>query len=149
MTSILPGTSGAQPPFDPKALAPPLTAAQVQTMFDWIQAVVSVHGGTLITAQQWEAEPDAEKISTYTAIYEFYGFTTTGITGPTAGIPNPLASVEQFLTILTEKQLWIRVAEFVVGGVVLAIGVTHLFGGSVSGAARKAANPVGTVAGAI
>jgi len=45
------------------------------------------------------------------------------------GIPNPLhalGSVEQFLTLLANRNLWFRVAEVTIGGVLIAAGVSAI-----------------------
>lgn len=58
-------------------------------------------------------------------------------------VQNPLTSVEGFLSDLTNGKTWVRVAEFLVGGVMLAIAISALVKGttgvSPSGAAKKVA----------
>jgi hypothetical protein len=67
------------------------------------------------------------------------------IEGATVGAAQTTAGVAQsvdpasFLGILTEKSTWIRVAEFAIGAILLAVGVSKLAEGTPVGNAAKSA----------
>lgn len=152
MTDFFTGVSGDAPPYDPSTLKAPLTTTQRAAILAWLQAYAAV---LLATGQATgkftdsTATPDAQLLKDYTTAASLHGFQTTGITGPSVpSVPNPLSGVEAFLSDLENKSLWIRVAEFTVGGLLLAIGTYGVVKG-VSGSNKspiktlKKANPVG------
>lgn len=47
---------------------------------------------------------------------------------PSVNVPGAISSVEQFLSILTERNLWVRVAKVAVGGALLIIGLAKMTG---------------------
>lgn len=47
---------------------------------------------------------------------------------PSISVPNPVSGVTNFLSVLTQPQLWIRIAEFLIGGVLIAIGLASIAG---------------------
>jgi len=51
----------------------------------------------------------------------------TGEAQPGVGpLPNPLAGIAAFLSTLTNPHLWVRVGEFAIGGILLAVGVNAM-----------------------
>lgn len=46
--------------------------------------------------------------------------------GKPLSIPNPISGVTNFLNVLASKNLWIRVGEFLVGGILLAVGANAI-----------------------
>lgn len=48
------------------------------------------------------------------------------IVPPTPGIPKGFSSVTDFLNTLASSNLWLRLAEFVIGGILLAVGANAL-----------------------
>lgn len=138
------------PPYDPSSLVPPLTSIQSVAMYNWSFANFLVYdaldeaSGTFPSQTQWNALPDASKIQLYTDQYALWKLPNTGVTGPP--VSDPLTSVTDFLKLLTNKNTWIRVGEFAIGGILLAVGISHLAGTSVTGIAKKS-TPTGRLLG--
>lgn len=69
------------------------------------------------------------------------------------GITNPFKSVTDFLNVLGKQETWIRVAEFAIGGLLLAIGINAMLrsgsGGQVYQSTKQTASTGSTIAKAV
>lgn len=151
-----PLTVDPNPPIPIAGLVPPLTDAQRATMYAYMAARLSVTEASIIATINNNTlsnptEFDTSLIQDYTSVVNGGGFgsvpgsTSTVYNGPGAGFEQ---SIQNFLGDLTNSNTWIRIGEFVFGGILLAIGVAHLMGGSVTGAA-KSVSPVSRVSKAV
>lgn len=133
---IFAAAAAFQPPYVPTTLSPPLTAAQRAAMISWMSLQTKANNGTFDAAGA-NAASDPDLITAYTTIYDFYKFKTAPITGPVAAVEGSISNpFGPLLSALTNSNTWIRVAEFVVGGILLAIGLSHALG--VNGAIKNA-----------
>lgn len=147
------GTLLQGPPFDPSTLKAPLTAAQRAAIVAWAAAVSAEHGGT-VNAAQLNADTDQQLITDYTTAYTFNNAVTSLNNAPITGPSVSGLQLPDFLSQLSNPKLWTRVAEFTVGGIMIAIALNALAknttGVNPAGAARKVTklSPIGAVAGA-
>lgn len=74
------------------------------------------------------------------------GPTTVTGAGAVAGVTNPLdflRNIGAFFDRLTEANTWLRVGEFLLGGALLALGISKLFAGTPAGKATGKAIKTG------
>lgn len=159
-----PLTVDPNPPIPTNGLVPPLTSLQRITMIEymaarWSQPVAQVLAtvnksvpiggiinqainpnpinpdGSLVQAANPKAV-DPVLISDYIAAVNGGG--GGGGPGQINTIINPAITspFSGILGALTSSATWVRVGEFVFGGILLAIGVSHILGGSFSGGAK-------------
>lgn len=88
---------------------------------------------------------DVQLIEAYKGTYVLLNMKLPGIQGPVAAAKNALqdTSLGHFLGALSNGATWVRVAEFAVGGVLLAIGVNAFLKQSVGTDAGGAVKKVG------
>lgn len=127
-------------PYPYNTLKGPLNAIQRAAVLAYIRQFFSQSvGGTApsggLTSPNWTdftSYSDQSVINEYNSIVGNTptppgadpGAVTPGV-GPVPGILNPLAGIvdtAHFLGLLTKQSTWIRVAEFAIGGLLLAIG---------------------------
>lgn len=115
----------------------PLTAEQRATIVKWLPTAWAwqiANGWKFDTPppSNLAALPDDQLINQYgmayaaIQIHDTSGITLNPITAVQQSglsVPNPIHSLEDFLNLLSNKNLWIRVAEFGIGGILLAVGV--------------------------
>lgn len=152
------------PPFtSDQQLQTPLTAEQRSRMIQWMvpaEAYSRAHGwtGDSLPANL-SSLTDDQLIGYYKLIFTMATFHIEGMTwnpvtavregsiiNPVTGqdFQNPLTTIEGFLTALVNPHLWIRVAEFGIGAIILAVGVNAVLrpgtslSSSVSSVTKKA-----------
>lgn len=57
----------------------------------------------------------------------------TLLTPPHGNLPNPVKGIEQFLGLITQRQTWVRIAEGVLGLVLILVGIAELAKGTQTG----------------
>lgn len=104
------------PPYGPNDLTvgKPLTPAQRAKVIAWL--VSRGHD-----KKQMELYPDARLIAQYAAEYEIWKVNNDSLIGA-----NPLTSVLDFLNLLTDPHLWLRVAEFAIGAILIGVGLAKM-----------------------
>lgn len=155
-----PVVSTPPPPFQLSELSTPLTAVQRQKIIAWCHAasVTEAMDGWSNSAlpANFDSLPDDQLLGYYRLEAGIQQITMPGITlnplkggslvNPATGqdVQNPIKSVEEFLTLLSNKNLWIRVAEFGLGGVFIAVGLNAVLrpGKSLSSGVAKAVTPL-------
>jgi hypothetical protein len=136
-------------PFPLDSLHEPLSPAQRTTILAWFQTAAGKSHTKKQLAQYIDVHPqnlnasDDRTIAFYiasgknshnenmdSAIITAYNNVLKGgdFTAPQPGdvhseITNPISGVTDFLGMLTQKQLWIRVGEFAVGAILIAVAV--------------------------
>ena len=137
------------PPYKLSELSTPLTATQRTQIVKWCQiAAVSEslagwHGSTL--PANLADLPDDQLLVYYKAEAAIQGFNIPGVDlNPKnalsdAGIQSPLTSINQFLGGLTNPNLWLRISEFGIGAILVAVGLNAVLrpGRSISSAIPK------------
>lgn len=148
------------PPFtSDQQLQTPLTASQRAAILQWLgpaEAYSIAHGWSGVSLPPNLASlTDDQLVGLYklvytTATFHIPGMTwnpvgavqQAGISNPLTGqnFSNPLTSIEGFLGALTNPHLWIRVAEFGIGAIILAVGVNAVLrpGQSLASAGKAA-----------
>lgn len=130
------------PPYDPSTLQAPLSPIQKAAIIAWMTQEAAVTGGSFNPAGQ----SDANLIAAYTGFYNVNKGLTAPITGPVAAVAgsvsNPFSGI---LSALQNANTWVRVAEFLVGGIALTVGLVVVTRSTAPGAysAAKSVNPVG------
>lgn len=131
-----------KPPYGPNDVSTPLTPDQRNTIVTWIPeaaawAVANGWNGQPLPAN-YATLPDDQLLKLYGLYYAMVSLKIPGITlnplkagslvNPFTGqdVQNPIVSLEQFLTLLTSKNLWLRVAEFSIGTLVLVVGLNAI-----------------------
>lgn len=119
-----PGKNAGQAFLDYAAGHPNLTATQDATAFADMIAISGVDKAVQLAISKW-------------------GGIAAGIGSGAAAagtVPNPLsgiAGIGDFFQRLTEQNTWIRVAEFLVGGILVIVGASALFSKSDTGQALQ------------
>lgn len=115
------------PPYPPGTLKAPLTADQKAAVLAYLKPVMD-HPGADPTFAVFSGYSDGGIINEYNFVASKGkvltgdpGAVTPGV-GPVS-IPNPIHTVEQFISAITNPNLWLRVAEFGVGSILLAVGL--------------------------
>jgi hypothetical protein len=127
-------------PFDANTLTVPLDAVTRAKVVAWTEVAQNnahAHGWSN-TTENVAAMSDDQLIGYYKlqvgiATFKIPGFTinpvtdirNSGVTNPLTGqsVSSPLTSVNQFLGNLSNPNTWVRVAEFLAGGLILTVAL--------------------------
>lgn len=159
------------PPIPLNGLSPPLTADQRNRIIAWCHLASVAEGiegwSNSSLPANFDSLPDDQILAHYAAEVTIANLTNTGgfqinpitalknssVINPLTGqdVHSPLASVEQFLGQLTNSNLWTRVAEFGIGGILLAVGLNAMLrpGQSLSSGVTKSIAPLRAVSRAV
>lgn len=124
-------------PYDPQTLHPPLTAAQRQAILAWGAGEIAKHPTAGYPSPPTTAD-DQHVIAWYTVIVLSVG----GV--KIAGGPG-ISSITDFLKLLVDPHLWLRVGEFVLGLLLMGVGLAHLAPGNDASSAISRIPVVGKV----
>lgn len=152
--------SSGNPELVPSITGAQLTDAQGDAIAAWLKANNVQLNWTLLTAPWQAANPGGAPgfttkadvlLATYAQALQGNKL-DPGAANSGLDVQNPLTSIESFLSTLTNGNTWVRIAEFLVGGLMLGIAVSALVknttGASAGDAVSKAAklSPVGRLA---
>jgi hypothetical protein len=136
----------ADHPYDPATLTSPLPNDVRNTLIVWLAALSKRLGRNDEPVSWFQKRSDKELITRYKQVLAgAAGHDTISLPGggttTLPALPNPIASVTDFLALLAKGQTWIRVAEFAVGIVLVGVGINAALKGAPASAAGKIPKP--------